>query len=177
MTHVGRNGRCPCGSGKKYKKCCLPEHDNNARIVVRAEQQRAMERIGPRADHEHVPQDMGTLPPGVDGYALDTLSNGVLDLIKQHRLDEALVGCKRLLDEYPGVPDGLEMSAMAHDAVGNHAVAADFWQKLLVFAEDPIRRRDYSDELIDEWRSLRDLSRQRAAEGQPARVTEDDRAP
>ena len=21
---VGRNDRCPCGSGKKYKKCCLP---------------------------------------------------------------------------------------------------------------------------------------------------------
>ncbi|NQY09181.1 MAG: SEC-C domain-containing protein [Flavobacteriales bacterium] len=20
---VGRNKRCPCGSGKKYKKCCL----------------------------------------------------------------------------------------------------------------------------------------------------------
>jgi uncharacterized protein len=22
-THVGRNDPCPCGSGKKYKKCCL----------------------------------------------------------------------------------------------------------------------------------------------------------
>jgi uncharacterized protein YecA (UPF0149 family) len=20
---IGRNERCPCGSGKKYKKCCL----------------------------------------------------------------------------------------------------------------------------------------------------------
>jgi uncharacterized protein YecA (UPF0149 family) len=20
---IGRNDRCPCGSGKKYKKCCL----------------------------------------------------------------------------------------------------------------------------------------------------------
>jgi len=24
--HVGRNAPCPCGSGKKYKKCCLPRH-------------------------------------------------------------------------------------------------------------------------------------------------------
>ncbi len=23
---VGRNDPCPCGSGKKYKKCCLPKH-------------------------------------------------------------------------------------------------------------------------------------------------------
>jgi SEC-C motif domain protein len=22
-THIGRNDLCPCGSGKKYKKCCL----------------------------------------------------------------------------------------------------------------------------------------------------------
>lgn len=22
MTRVGRNDPCPCGSGKKYKKCC-----------------------------------------------------------------------------------------------------------------------------------------------------------
>lgn len=24
MSKVGRNEPCPCGSGKKYKKCCLP---------------------------------------------------------------------------------------------------------------------------------------------------------
>jgi hypothetical protein len=23
MTKIGRNQPCPCGSGKKYKKCCL----------------------------------------------------------------------------------------------------------------------------------------------------------
>ncbi|MES9842432.1 MAG: SEC-C metal-binding domain-containing protein [Candidatus Thiodiazotropha endolucinida] len=23
QTPVGRNDPCPCGSGKKYKKCCL----------------------------------------------------------------------------------------------------------------------------------------------------------
>jgi preprotein translocase subunit SecA len=22
---TGRNDACPCGSGKKYKKCCLPK--------------------------------------------------------------------------------------------------------------------------------------------------------
>ena len=22
MSHTGRNDLCPCGSGKKYKKCC-----------------------------------------------------------------------------------------------------------------------------------------------------------
>jgi hypothetical protein len=23
MAKIGRNDRCPCGSGKKYKQCCL----------------------------------------------------------------------------------------------------------------------------------------------------------
>jgi hypothetical protein len=23
MAHIGRNDSCPCGSGKKYKHCCL----------------------------------------------------------------------------------------------------------------------------------------------------------
>jgi len=22
-NHIGRNWKCPCGSGNKYKKCCL----------------------------------------------------------------------------------------------------------------------------------------------------------
>ncbi len=25
MSKIGRNEPCPCGSGKKYKKCCIDE--------------------------------------------------------------------------------------------------------------------------------------------------------
>jgi uncharacterized protein YecA (UPF0149 family) len=28
--HVGRNDPCPCGSGKKYKKCCLEKRSPSA---------------------------------------------------------------------------------------------------------------------------------------------------
>ena len=28
MKKSGRNGPCPCGSGKKYKKCCLPREES-----------------------------------------------------------------------------------------------------------------------------------------------------
>lgn len=24
---IGRNEKCPCGSGKKYKHCCLKKHE------------------------------------------------------------------------------------------------------------------------------------------------------
>ncbi|MEK6152166.1 SEC-C metal-binding domain-containing protein [Flavobacteriaceae bacterium 3-367] len=29
MPKIGRNDPCPCGSGKKYKKCCIAKIDNN----------------------------------------------------------------------------------------------------------------------------------------------------
>ncbi|MGH7495257.1 MAG: SEC-C metal-binding domain-containing protein [bacterium] len=28
METTGRNALCPCGSGKKYKQCCLPKEQN-----------------------------------------------------------------------------------------------------------------------------------------------------
>lgn len=29
MTKIGRNEPCPCGSGRKYKQCCLRRHKEN----------------------------------------------------------------------------------------------------------------------------------------------------
>src|ERR1017187_7891504 len=31
MNAIGRNEPCPCGSGKKYKKCCLERDEAQAR--------------------------------------------------------------------------------------------------------------------------------------------------
>src|SRR5690242_18463017 len=31
MSHLERNAPCPCGSGKKYKKCCLGTEQDPAR--------------------------------------------------------------------------------------------------------------------------------------------------
>lgn len=39
---VGRNEPCPCGSGKKYKKCCLPLHQE-ARKTLPSDQVTALE--------------------------------------------------------------------------------------------------------------------------------------
>lgn len=33
MNKIGRNDPCPCGSGKKYKKCCLPLDETASRSV------------------------------------------------------------------------------------------------------------------------------------------------
>ena len=78
--------------------------------------------------------------PETAGYFeddLDELSNGVVDLIDARRFDEALGACERLLLEYPEVIDGLERSAMVHEARGNHALALDFYRRALAFTELP----------------------------------------
>jgi hypothetical protein len=33
MHRVGRNEPCPCGSGKKYKKCCLSQHEEARKAI------------------------------------------------------------------------------------------------------------------------------------------------
>ena len=32
VTKIGRNDPCPCGSGKKYKNCCLDKDRENGNI-------------------------------------------------------------------------------------------------------------------------------------------------
>lgn len=33
LVKVGRNDPCPCGSGKKYKRCCIEKYKNAYRVV------------------------------------------------------------------------------------------------------------------------------------------------
>lgn len=168
MTKPGRNDRCPCGSGQKYKKCCLLAQ---ARERERTAHEHLCELEREPCPHaaQHAPGacpgvglDNGVVPFGVDGDALNELSNSALGLLRTHRFDEALVACDRLLREFPQVHDGFERFALAHDALGNHALAADFWQKTLDFAEHPDHRNDYDEHLIELWRQSRDAARQRA---------------
>jgi hypothetical protein len=130
MATIGRNDPCPCGSGTKYKKCCLPKHEREAALRKAA----AAPPVAP-APSGWILEDDG----------LDDLSNSVIDLIKAQRFDDALAACKRLLDEFPDVVDGLDRSGMVHAAMGDHSSAAGFYRKALAFVTDPVRRDDYED--------------------------------
>jgi hypothetical protein len=134
VATIGRNDACPCGSGKKYKKCCLPvqEAENAA---LRAQ----------------VARD--AIPPLViDDDGLDELSNSVVDLANAGRFDDALAACKQLLDEFPEVVDGLERSAMVHEKMGHHALAADLYRKALAFIEQPHQRDGFDPDVFDDLR-------------------------
>jgi tetratricopeptide (TPR) repeat protein len=82
MNKPGRNGPCPCGSGKKYKKCCLPG-DEAARSRTVAE------------DREE--PFIAELRPDVD-EAVDR----VLERIELGAGRAVEPELKALLEEYPG---------------------------------------------------------------------------
>jgi hypothetical protein len=63
LVSVGRNEPCPCGSGRKYKKCCLEARDaavagGEADLDVRAVVDAAIDTDDWTAAHEHVDQAM-----------------------------------------------------------------------------------------------------------------------
>ena len=44
LKTTGRNDQCPCGSGKKYKKCHLAEDEGTRNTALKASQEEAMAR-------------------------------------------------------------------------------------------------------------------------------------
>lgn len=46
MSEVGRNDPCPCGSGKKYKKCCALKTTLERRVVSKVDSVEAQAGIG-----------------------------------------------------------------------------------------------------------------------------------
>jgi len=112
MAKIGRNDPCPCGSGKKYKKCRLLQQDGAKRYPSK--------------------RKMRFIPVYTE---LDKLSNSVVDLIKENKLDEAEAVSRRLLKEYPDQVDGLNRLAMVYEARGERKKAAEYYRKAADFAK------------------------------------------
>jgi len=107
VTKTRRNDPCPCGSGKKYKKCCLKK----------------------------TAADPGPPSPGAAGdlaadlERLDALANRVPDLLARGSLAEAEKVARQLLADYPQEPDGLERMAEVLEAQGEDAKAAAYYRR------------------------------------------------
>ena len=145
MAKPGRNDRCPCGSGKKYKACCLTkdeaaEHERLAAAQAQREEQDAEKRLSLREVRELI---IGKLA-GSDDFDDDPTdaSNAVLALIHDGKLDEAEAAARALLAEYPEVHDGWDRLGMVHEKRGENRQAADCYRKVVVFLND---NPDYSE--------------------------------
>jgi tetratricopeptide (TPR) repeat protein len=133
MSKIGRNEPCPCGSGRKYKRCCLPTHEAAAAERAAAAAQAAA-RLAPRV---FAWEDDG----------LDEASNRVVDLVHAGKLDEAEQAARDLLARYPDVHDGFERLAMVYEARGDCKQAAEYYRKTLALMRE--NADDYDPELID----------------------------
>jgi tetratricopeptide (TPR) repeat protein len=98
MTKVGRNHSCPCGSGQKYKHCCLAR-DEAAAVIIREQQRRPPPLI-------HAPRSRWQPIVDHEGERFDQMSNGALDLIDAGKFALAEQMCHRLLEDFPDLPDG-----------------------------------------------------------------------
>ena len=134
MTEIARNGHCPCGSGKKAKRCC---HQDAPGIAQRTAAPRTPRVVPPDAWLRR----MYAAYHEEDEFT--NLSNSVIDLVAERRFEEALAVCGRLLSEYSDVADGLDRSAIVHAARGEHALAADFYRRTYAFVTDPVRAAHY----------------------------------
>jgi tetratricopeptide (TPR) repeat protein len=144
MTKVGRNHPCPCGSGKKYKHCCL-EKDRAA--------EHALAATTPAKTSRSIPETPLGLYFDDDEDELTPASNAVLDLVEAGKLDEAEQAARDLLQRFPEVHDGYDRLALIYEARGDHKQAADYYRRAMdVLREDP----GHNPEMVDLFRNRAD---------------------
>ena len=154
MAKPGRNDRCPCGSGKKYKACCLPKDEAAERERLSAAQAARDGRVAEKQRSlREVREALTAKLAGADIDDLDDdptdASNAVLDLIRDGCLDEAEVAARDLLVRYPEVPDGWDRLGMVHEKRGENAQAADCYRKLIAFVRE--HPDDFGPGIIDDY--------------------------
>ena len=141
MAKPGRNDRCPCGSGKKYKACCLTK-DEAAEREQLATAQAARDDRRMQEFEAAIAQLVAARDDGSGGDELTNASNAVLDLVRTGKLDEAEAAARALLAHYPDVHDGWDRLGMVHEARGETAQAVDCYRKIIDFLE---QNPDYSE--------------------------------
>ena len=152
MAKPGRNDRCPCGSGKKYKACCLTrdeaaERQELAKAQAGRDERAAEKRQGLREVRETMLAKLsGSEEPDDD---LDAASNAVLALIGAGKLDEAEVAARDLLARYPEVPDGWDRLGMVHEKRGETRQAANCYRQLIAFVRQ--HPDDFDAEIADDY--------------------------
>jgi tetratricopeptide (TPR) repeat protein len=128
MAKIGRNDPCPCGSGKKYKQCCLAKDEAAARAA------RAAQPVVPppprlsAANFSQAGDD--------DGEQLTEASNAVVDMVHAGDLDAAEQAAHDLLVRFPEVHDGYDRLGMVYEARGDHRRAAEYYRKVIAFIRD-----------------------------------------
>lgn len=112
---VGRNDPCPCGSGKKYKKCCLAgEEAQDPRVQQSLVSQDPLER------HEAILTDMQG-----DLHQLSQWSREAQKAIDTSQYEEAARLARKIKEGFPKLIEGPRILGQLCMAQGHWAEAAD----------------------------------------------------
>jgi hypothetical protein len=144
MAKPGRNDPCPCGSGNKYKKCCLANEEAVAREqLAKAEARRAERTAETAAAHRlHFREVKAAIAASLSGAAdadedeLTIASNAAAELVRAGKLDEAEQAARDLLVLFPDVHDGYDRLGMVYEARGDKQKAADCYRKVIAFIKE-----------------------------------------
>jgi len=110
MEKIGRNDLCPCGSGKKYKKCCMKKIKSD--------------------EHDVINENVEFMD---DLARLESLSNDVVTFIENKQYENAEKNCRMLMKDYPDQVDGLMRFAELHDAKGEISKAIEYYKRTIEF--------------------------------------------
>lgn len=113
MMKISRNAPCRCGSGKKYKKCCLTQDEKTA--------------------PENRIQDA---PVRVATSEIDDLSNKAVDLIEIGEREQLLETCRQLREQFPEYSDADMRLSQYYKACGDFRQAKIHMQAALQTAID-----------------------------------------
>ena len=143
MAKIGRNDRCSCGSGKKYKHCCMAQDEAATREKLAA----AATTAAAAAQHDpHLCADCNE--------QLDAAANAVLALIDARKFAAAEQAADELLARFPAVHDGYECLGRLYQAKGDNHQAADCYRKVIAFARNEPHL--YDPHFIDHFQDLID---------------------
>lgn len=127
MAKIGRNDPCACGSGKKYKKCCMARDEAAARAARPAQPAAAPARQPSLASYFQEPDERDELTEA---------SNAVVGMVHAGDLDAAEQAAQDLLARFPDVHDGYDRLGMVCEARGDHRQAADYYRRAITVIRD-----------------------------------------
>jgi len=141
-TKTGRNQPCPCGSGKKFKQCCLRKEEEAEHQAMAALNQARQEGRG--GSYSDLVKTVDQLAADYEeDVALAEASNAAVDLVHAGKLGEAEQAARDLLVRFPDVHDGYDRLGMVYEARGDNKQAAHYYRQALEFIRQ--RPNQYDD--------------------------------
>jgi tetratricopeptide (TPR) repeat protein len=144
MANIGRNDPCHCGSGKKYKRCCLDKDEAAEREVLASHVTPPIISSGRRSSEilAEMREALGPVSVDEEEDELTAASNAAVDLVKAGKLDKAEKAARDLLERFPEVHDGYDRLGMVYEARGDKKQAAYYYRKVIEFVREHAENYD-----------------------------------